>query len=462
MTRPVTRLRPFARSRAALGALAVLAAALAPAARAQDTTQRPVVIGLQYPTGTKPGVLVLPVVGAAGDSIRAIIQRDLDNGDRLSVVPGESFSVGNSPGPALLGKPLNYDLYGRLGASAVVHAAVQPGAVLRIVVHDVARRMVLADRDVPLPSVRVQEFTLPAPPENPAWRLAVHTASDEIEYLITGQRGIAATRILLVRGGRVMIADSDGYNERTVTAPDQGRTMSPVWHPGGRYIAYMEFTSAGQNVIIHDLADGSKRRLNSTPGGLNFTPTFTPDGKMIVYSHGDGEGTDLVVASAFEPGPWRTITVGRGTDNMSPTFHPDGQRIAFTSNRTGHPEIYQTDFDGTNVELLTSYSFGNSLYNSNPDWSPDRRLIVFQSQIAGKFQLMLMNYRDRTVKQLTSEGSNEDPTWAPDSRHVVFTSTRTGTQQLWVMDVESGRMRQLTRAGGSRLGAWSPRLSEVK
>jgi TolB protein len=118
--------------------------------------------------------------------------------------------------------------------------------------------------------------------------------------------------------------------------------------------------------------------------------------------------------------------------------------------------------DGTNVELLTDYTFGNSLYNTDPDWSPDRRSIIFQSQIAGNFQLMLMNLRDRSVKQLTSDGSNENPMWAPDSRHVVFTSTRSGTQQLWVMDTESGRVRQLTRGGGSRLGAWSPRLGEAR
>ena len=62
---------------------------LPPAARplaAQDTTQRGVRIGLTYAPGTKPGVLVLPAVGVWGDTIRRIIQRDLDYGDRVTVV----------------------------------------------------------------------------------------------------------------------------------------------------------------------------------------------------------------------------------------------------------------------------------------------------------------------------------------------------------------------------------------
>ncbi|HVE77519.1 MAG TPA: hypothetical protein VNA89_01590, partial [Gemmatimonadaceae bacterium] len=95
----------------------------------------------------------------------------------------------------------------------------------------------------------------------------------------------------------------------------------------------------------------------------------------------------------------------------------------------------------------------------NPDWSPDGRAIAFQSQIAGRFQVMTIGLRDRAVKQLTSEGINEDPSWAPDGRHLVFVSTRTGTRQLFVLDVESGRVRQLTRgAGGARLPSWSPPL----
>jgi TolB protein len=208
-------------------------------------------------------------------------------------------------------------------------------------------------------------------------------------------------------------------------------------------------------IDVQDLQANTIRTLVATPGGLNSAPVFSPDGNSIVYAHGDEVGTDLFAANPFSNDPGRRITVGRGTDNTQPTFSPDGRQIAFTSGRSGHPEIYITDVDGTNADLLTPYAFGDENYRSGADWSPDGRTVALSAMTAGVFQVMTINLRDRSMKQLTSDGRNEDPSWAPDSRHIVFTSNRTTVKQLWVLDVESGRARQLTFGSEARLSAWS-------
>jgi TolB protein len=430
-------------------ALILAATLIAPATRAlaQTTPPEAVVIGLRYDPGSKPGVLVLRVPGSSGDSIRAILQRDFDNGDRINVIAGDEAGLPDAP---TAGRNGNYQLFSRLGALALVQAT--PTATgLHVAVHDVAQSKV----------ARVKDFTLDGAPNSREWRMSLHAVSDELEAWITGVRGIAATRIAYiqgVRGSRLYVVDSDGAFP-TPVGNDAG-ALSPAWHPKGTHVAYSVLGSGGCcQINVHDFTTGATRQIAAVGNGLNTTPVFSPEGSVIVYTHGEDAGTDLFATTVFERGPARRITVGRGTDNTSPTFSPDGRRLAFTTGRLGHPEIYISDADGTNAELLTSFSFGDQNYRASPDWSPDGRLIAFQALPKdGQFQLHTISLRDKSVKQLTSEGRNEEASWAPDSRHLIFSSTRTGSKQLFVLDTESGRWRQLTRNGGVRLPAWSPPL----
>jgi TolB protein len=395
-------------------------------------------IGLSYDPGTKPGVVVLPVNGARGDSVRAILQRDLDYGDRVNAIvldPAAARDVARTAGP-------NWPLLARLGAAAAVQVTSTP-AGFHLAVYNVATRQ----------TALVKDYATSAPDGSRGWRAALHGISDELEEAFTGIRGIARTRVLFERGRRIWVVDSDGEGALPLT--EVGTPVSAAWHPGGRTIAYSTYLPAG--ISVFDLAGGHSRVLVSG-SGVYISPIFTPDGTSVVYAHGTDEGVDLYSA-ALAGGGGRRLSVGRGSDNVSPSFSPDGRRIVFMSGRAGHPEIYTMDADGTNVDLLTPLEFGENAYRASPDWSPDGRLVAFQSQMAGTFQILTINLRDRSLKQLTSDGRNEDPSWAPDGRHIAFVSNRTGAKQLWVLDIETGRTRQLTRGAAVRLPAWSPRLT---
>lgn len=397
-------------------------------------------IGLTYSAGTRPGLYVLPMHGAYADSIRAILARDLDHGDRVTVIAPDSGAPPTGT--------LNYALYAAMGAAAILQVAEHVGGGVSVTLHEVGARRVLQKKD----------YEIGVEPLSPGWRFAMHAIADEIERWVTGVQGVAATRVMFVRGGSLWLVDSDGANAHPI--PGIGSAIMPAWHPRATSIAYTEVADDGTHVIVRDLATGSIRRV-SFGEGSNFSPTFSPDGRTLVFASGI-DGTDLwAVPLNGGEGPVR-VTVGRGSESDSPSFAPDGRRIAFTSGRLGRPEIYITEADGANPQWLTTTGFGDQSYRSNPAWAPDGRSVAFQTQIEGRFQIATIDLRDRSVKQHTIEGVNEQPSWAPDARHLVFASTRSGVKQVWVLDTESGRLRQLTQGGASRMPAWSPRLEVTK
>jgi TolB protein len=417
-------------------------------AYAQDSSTT-VRIGLTYAPGTKPGVLVLPVNGDSGDSVRAILQRDLDYGDRANVIAGEAIVMDTSSDGSR--GNFNYPLYARLGAAAMVQATMTASG-LHVAVHDVRAQRV----------ERVKDFPLSAAALSPDWRQELHAISDAIEFWVTGGRGVAATRLLYSSGGRIWQIDSDGANAIALTGAGP-TALYPAWHPKATHIAYTVMTDDGTRVVIRDLngEGGSSRTLRAVPGSVNTSPVFSqPDGELILYAHGLDNGTDLYAVPTSGTESPRRVTVSRGMDAVSPTFSPDGRRIVYVTNRPGGLGLYIADADGTNAEALTPFNFGDQSQRTDPSWSPDGRLIAFQAEKDGRTQIHTVNVRDRRINQYTNEGRNEDPSWSPDSRHLVFTSNRSGSWQLWVLDIESNRVRQLTRAAsGAKAGAWSPRLT---
>lgn len=416
---------------------ALAALLLAPASLLAQDTARGVRIGLTYDPGSRPGIVVLPGKGVGADSIRSIIQRDLDYGDRVNVIvldAAASTAAERASAP-------NWAVFGRLGAAAAVQVTPTP-AGLHLAVYDIAKQTTALVRDYPAPPMSDMR----------GWRAAVHGLSDELEEALTGTRGIARSRVLFERGRRLWVVDSDGEQLRPVTDME---AKAPSWHPSGTMIAFS--TVIPSSIVVHDLVSGRTRTFASG-SGLFTSPVFSPDGASVVYGHGVDDGVDIFTAP-LSGGSGRRLSVGRGSDNVSPSFSPDGSRIAFMSGRAGHPEIYTMDADGTNVDILTPLDFGEAAHRGNPSWSPDGRSVAFYSSIARRFQLMTISLRDRGLKQLTSDGENEDPSWAPDGRHLVFVSNRGGSDQLWILDTETGRSRQLTRGARVQSPAWSPRLT---
>ena len=390
--------------------------------------------------------MVLP--GAGLDSVRAIVRRDLDYSDRFQIIALTDVAATSSSPGGSDGGGVNYGIYKALGAELGVELLEASGGV--------TARL----HDLNAGSVRNQQsFTLP-PPTDPNYRLEIHRMADEVARWATGTPGIAASRLLLVSGGRIYRVDSD--NEGLTPLTPAGQTaLSPSWSPDGSRFAYTQLGAGRGGVAVQSLGSGAALQVPGTAAGLNITPAFAPDGRLVAYAHSDETGTDIYLANVADRCCAQRLTVGRYADNLSPTFSPDGRRIAFVSTRAGPPQIYVMAADGTDQELLAPFDYGATGSSNAPEWSPDGANVVFHREVTGSPQLFLVDVAGRRVRQLTSSGRNEDPTWGPDGRHITFVSDRTGIRQLHVIDVETGRVRQLKTPGAARLPAWSRRLSRT-
>jgi len=440
---------------------------------AQDTStiDRGVRIGIIYRPGVRPGLVMLPRTGMGLDSVRAIVARDLDYSDRFEVITlpgGDSIRLATSStaprgartrrsgsGTAATGGAqggtggtLNYPLYQALGADFALDITAA-GDTTVATLHDIAAAGIRRTVRVRLPR-----------PGDADFRQALHRLADQALQAALGTPGIAATRVLFVKDGKVYQIDQDGADQKLVSSTDR-QAMSPAWGADGRHFAYMEFQAGKGWLYLQEMATGKRTAVSTTGSALDFTPAFSPDGQTLAFSRATEEGTDLYTINVKNNCCLRRLTVGRFSDNLSPTFSPDGQRIAFVSTRPGLPQIYVMAADGTDQQLFAPFDYGVTGSSNAPEWSPDGQSVAFHRDVAGTLQVFVLDVRTRTVRQLTSVGRNEDPTWAPDSRHLAFVSDRSGYRQLWIIDLDTGRIRPLLQQSGARLPAWSPRLSEA-
>jgi Tol biopolymer transport system component len=140
-------------------------------------------------------------------------------------------------------------------------------------------------------------------------------------------------------------------------------------------------------------------------------------------------------------------------------------QIAFASARSGLPQIYLSNADGTTLTQLTTIENGAC----QPSWSPDGSQLVFISPCTrrGEFfetayresSLYLINVDGTGLKTLTTvPGSDFDPAWSPDGGRIAFTSVRDGNKQIYVLDVKTLALTRLTSVNAdteSSQPAWS-------
>ncbi len=200
--------------------------------------------------------------------------------------------------------------------------------------------------------------------------LFVLTPQEGYLRLLYDKGGVNSSASFSPDGKRIAFASSNDGNTDIFVVTVEGGTpqrltsargidTQPAWAPNGRQIAFTSTRSGSPQIYLMD-ADGSNVRRLTFDGGFHDEATWANDGTRLACT--------TKVGDRFQIATIDTITGEQGVipgpgNNESPCFSPDGSMLAFSSDRTGSPQIFVTDADGVPHQLTSEGK------NYSPTWT---------------------------------------------------------------------------------------------
>jgi TolB protein len=292
-------------------------------------------------------------------------------------------------------------------------------------------------------------------------RQIAHRFADEIIFRLGGGTpGIAETKIYYVKMGggnkEIWAMDYDGANQHAITHLGT-ISISPRIAPDNSRIAFSSLGKRGFQIRMYSLL---LNRMVNFPeaGGTNLSPAWSPDGNHIAYSSSRTGDPEIWITDT-NGSLARRITSFRGPD-VSPVYNPKtGSQIAWVSGRTGLPQIYIMDTDGSAVQRMTDGG-----YASSPSWSPNGQFLAFAWNrkygpgAPGGQDIYVMEIASKRWIQLTHDsGPCDFPSWSPDGKHIVYANSADGKAshtKIWTMLADGTQKHALTGDGGD-MPNWS-------
>jgi Tol biopolymer transport system component len=267
---------------------------------------------------------------------------------------------------------------------------------------------------------------------------------------------------------------------------DAGEEAEPTVSPDGRKIAFTVDTSS---IVELDLVSGVRTTIVNNQTGISlFGPSYAPDGRLA-YVRLTGPTCDLIVDSQqvtsgqdvfAVPPSWASTDLYYAADGQvhryraggehtvvpfaatvpvtsrrprpkapdlespnkravrgiaSPTVSPDGKWLAFRALNA----LWLASTDG---KAQPRKIVADGYFNSDPDFSPDGRKLLYASDRDGTADLWLHDLATGTDAKLSGlPGAQTAPRFAPDGQRIAY-QDQDGI--AWVLDVTSGEVRQVT------------------
>ena len=221
----------------------------------------------------------------------------------------------------------------------------------------------------------------------------------------------------------------------------------------GGTLVYQSTSQGGSNVPALVDRHGVRRQLPGLPERQSYGfPAVSPDGRKIALRMNPaGSGLAQMDVWVYElpAGPLTRLTFEPGSDD-DPDWTPDGKRILFDSQREGGTTLWITPWDGSGKAERVLHR------PKNPDrtsWLPGGREFLFQEHVgSGPYDIgiAVLGQPDSVRMLLTSPFNESWPVASPDGRWLAYQSDESGRNEIYLRPLlGEGTRRQVSRQGGA-------------
>lgn len=244
---------------------------------------------------------------------------------------------------------------------------------------------------------------------------------------------------------------------------------------GNSEIYLVKADGSGLTQLTHDAATDEHPGPNFNGQLLSFASDRDDPNRQTCGRLGNPNCVFEIEVMKIDGSNIKPLTSGPGSKG-DPAWSPDGTHIAFDSTaddpdplhcgQTGHlaciVNIYVMRADGSEVVRLTESSQAKPDANEHPHWSPDNKMLAFESNRDGNVEIYTMSADGSGQTRLTNnQAEDEHPSWSPDGRSIAFDSNRDGHFQIYVMNRDGSGQTRITNGQGDDMHAyWCPSCTD--
>ena len=202
------------------------------------------------------------------------------------------------------------------------------------------------------------------------------------------------------------------------------------------------------------------------------TPEFTATVALVITPIGGGQGQIAFTSDRSGlPQIWILDIASKEVKQVTnlpdgvcqPDWSPDGKRLVITSPCKSKQDIYKNaglfviNADGSGLEIIPSKPGGDY----DPAWSPDGSRIAFTSIREGQPHIFVYDLKEKKTIRLSSQSTRDNqPVWSPDGKLIAFQTTRQAQSQIWTIEAadttgKSAAEFSILTNGSSYMPDWS-------